>query len=107
MVGSSRCIAATLFKFGGPSALPQPTRSLCVRTGDSRFLTLERSCVAAEILSALENISSLEQTLLGLSEMQSLCLPVGTPRWWAQVRGREAAASFVAVAQVDDRVSRR
>ena len=98
MVGSLRCIAATLFKFGGPTTLPQARRSLCVRTSDSRFLTLERSCVAAEILSALENISSLEPTLLDLSEMRSWRLPVGTENLWAHVQGRAVAASFVPAA---------
>jgi hypothetical protein len=50
-------------------------------------LTRERSCVAAEILSALENIRSLEQTLLDVSERRSL-----------RVQGREVAASFATAA---------
>jgi len=98
MVGTSRCIAATLFKFGGPTTLPQAAPSLCVRTSDSVVLTRERSCVAAEILSALENICSLEQTLLEVSERRSLRLPVGTEGWGAYVQGREVAASFAAAA---------
>jgi hypothetical protein len=98
MVGTSRCIAATLFKFGGPTTLPQAAPSLCVRTSDSVFLTRERSCVAAEILSALENIRSLEQTLLDVSERRSLRLPVGTEGWRAYVQGREVAASFATAA---------
>jgi hypothetical protein len=97
MVGSSRCIAAKLFKFGGPTTLPRASPSLCVRTSDSGFLTREGSCVAAEILSALENCS-LEQTLLDVSERRSSRLPVGTEGWWARVQGTEVAASFVAAA---------
>lgn len=96
MVGASRCIAATLFKFGGPTTLPQATPSPCVRTSDSGFLTRERSCVAAEIFSALENICSAEQTLLDSREMRSFGLSVGTEGLWAHVQGREVAASFVA-----------
>jgi hypothetical protein len=87
MVGTSRCIAATLFKFGGPTTLSQAAPSLCVRTSDSGFLTHERSCVAAEILSALENTCSREQPFLDLSEMGSLRLGVGTEGWWARVQG--------------------
>jgi hypothetical protein len=96
MVGTSRCIAATLFKFGGPTTLPHATPSLCVPASDWDFLTRERSRVAAEILSALENICSLEQTLLDLSEMISFGLPVGTEGLRAHVQGREVAASLVA-----------
>jgi hypothetical protein len=87
MVGTSRCIAATLLKFGGPTTLPQATPSLCVRTSDSGFLTRERSCVAAEILSALENICTLKQTLLDLSEMRSLRLRAGPKAGGLAFRG--------------------
>jgi hypothetical protein len=96
MVGTSRCIAATLFKFGGPTTLPHATPSLCVRSSGSDFLTRERSCPAAEILSALENICSPEQTLLDLSEMISFGLSVGTVGLRAHVQGREVAAPLVA-----------
>ena len=88
MVGTSRCIAATLFKFGGPTTLPQAAPSLCVRTSDAGFLTRERSCVAADILSALENTCSLEPTLLDLSEMSCLRLRVGTPGLRARRQGK-------------------
>jgi hypothetical protein len=98
MVGSSRCIAATLFKFGGPTTLPQATPSLCVRTRDWGFLTRERSRAAAEILSALETSGSLKQTRLDLSARRSLRLRVGTEGWWAGVQGREVAASLAAAA---------
>jgi hypothetical protein len=107
MVGTSRCIAATLFKFGGPTTLPQARPSPCVRTSDSVFLTRERSFVAAEIFSALENICSTEQTLLDLSAMRSFGLRVGAEGLWAHVQGREVAALFVAAAKVDRRVFRR
>jgi hypothetical protein len=93
MVGTSRCIAATLFKFGGPTTLPQAAPSLCVRTSDLFFLTRERSCVAAEILSALENICSLE-TLLDVSERRSLRLPVGT-EGWGGARSGEGSSGVV------------
>jgi hypothetical protein len=85
MVGTSRCIAATLFKFDGPTTLPQAKPSLCVRTSDPVFLTRERSCVAADILSALENTCSLEQTRLDVSEMSSF--RVGTPGLRARLQG--------------------
>jgi len=87
MVGTSRCIAATLFKFGGPTTLPQAAPCLCVRTSDPGFLTRERSCVAADILSALENTCSLEQTLLDLSEVSSLRLRVGARGLGTRVPG--------------------
>src|SRR5580704_7467463 len=96
MVGTSRCIAATLFKFGGPTTLPQARTSPCVRTLDSVFSTRERSLVAARTLSALENICSPEQTLLDPREMRSFGLRVGTAGLRVRVQGREVAASFVA-----------
>src|ERR1700730_6498151 len=98
MVGTSRCIAATLFKFGGPTTLSQARPSLCVRTSDSFFLTRERSCVAAEILPALENICSPEQTLLDLSEKE-LFRPCGWDRRLVgSPAGEEVAALFGAAA---------
>jgi hypothetical protein len=98
MVGTSRCIAATLFKFGGPTTLPQATPSPCVRTSDSVLLTRERSCVTAEIFSALESICSLERTLFGFKRNKIFRPSVWDEGLWAHVQGREVAATFLAAA---------
>jgi hypothetical protein len=76
MVRTSRCIAVTLFKFGGPQTLPQATPSLCVATLDSVLRNT--------------NIAESEKIFMPCREAAAGA--------WAHVQGREAAAPFAAAA---------
>jgi type IV secretory pathway protease TraF len=100
MVGTSRCIAATLLKFGGPETLPQAMPSLCVRTSDSVLLgrarVRERS--RGVIRPAHMVVRSTKNKIQAKSEKGLLRLRVVSEGLWAHVQWGEAGASFVAAA---------
>jgi len=102
MVGTSRCIAATLFKFGGPETLPQAMPSLCVRTSDCVLLARVRVCVCvrthAVIRPAHMIVRSTKNEIKAKSEKGFSRLRDVSEGLWAHVQGREAAASFAAAA---------
>jgi hypothetical protein len=96
MVGTSRCIAATLFKFGGPETLSQAAPSLCVPAADSALLTRRRPSIG--VFSARKMVCSVKNTIRGESERRLLRLREIAKGVWAHAQGREAAALFAAAA---------
>lgn len=98
MVGASRCIAATLSKFGGPETLPQATPFLCVQTSDSRFLARMPMHIRADIFSPCKAIRSIENKSRAKSEKGFLRLREVADGVRAYVQGREATALFAAAA---------
>jgi hypothetical protein len=98
MVGASRCIVATLFKFGGPETLPQAARLLCVLTADLGFLPRVPITSKARNFSAQHLIRAIRNRSRAKNEKGFLCLRGVAEGVWAHVQGREATAKFAAVA---------
>ena len=96
MVGTSRCIAATLSKFGGPKTLPQATPSLCVLTSDSSFFARMLLRFEAGIFSASKAIRSIKSKFIAKGEKGFLRRREVADGVWAHVQGRQATASFAA-----------
>ena len=98
MVGASRCIAATLSKFGGPEALPQAASSVCVLTSDSGLLARMPMHIRAGIFSTCKAIRSIKNKFRAKSEKGFLLLREVADGVRAIVQGREATALFAAAA---------
>src|SRR5580692_931320 len=100
MVGTSRCIAATLFKFGGPETPPQAAPSLCVRTSDSALLARLRMCVRAHaVIRPAHMVVRFRKNKIHAKSEKGFSLLRDVPEGLgAYVQGREAAASFAAAA---------
>jgi hypothetical protein len=96
MVGASRCIAATLFKFGGPETLPQATPSLCVLTSRSLLLLLVPARINASIFATCKAIRSNTNKFRAKSENEFLRLREVADGVRAHVQGREATALLAA-----------
>jgi hypothetical protein len=96
MVGASRCIVATLLKFGGPEPFPQATPSLCVQTGDSGLRA--RVSNGAGIFADCIAIRSTKNKFRAKSEKGFLRLREAADGVRAHVQGREATALFAAAA---------
>src|SRR5579859_2349640 len=96
MVGTSRCIAATLSKFGGPKTLPQATSSFCVHTIDFQPIAREHLLSCTSRLSAKRKLHSSKKIIIATFETGFLALRVVSEGRWAHVQGREATASFAA-----------
>src|SRR5271163_4251783 len=96
MVGASRCIAATLSKFGGPQTLPQATPSLCVPTPDSGFWARASEWISADNVLVQRAIRSIKNTSKVKSEKNFLRLREVAHGVRAHVQGREATALFAA-----------
>jgi hypothetical protein len=98
MVGASRCIVATLFKFGGPEPLPQAAPSLCVPTRDSSLLDLVRMTSNGRIFTVSIAIHSTKNLFRAKNEKGFLRLRDVGQGLRAHVQGREATALFAAAA---------
>ena len=98
MVGTSRCIAATLFKFGGPETLPQAAPPLCARGSDSELLARVYLRTGAGNFPAHNVVRSTKYKVRAKNEKGFLRLREVANGLWAHVQGREVAASFAAAA---------
>src|ERR1700689_653881 len=98
MVGTSRCIAATLFKFGGPKTLPQATPCSCVSTADFGLLPRVRMRLSAAIRCACGVMVSIKNKSRAKSGKGFLRLRGEAKGARAHVQGREATALFAAAA---------
>src|SRR5580693_9515065 len=98
MVGASRCIAATLFKFGGPKTLLQATPSLCVSTADFRLPPRVPMRFDAESCPACRVVLPIKNRFRAMSGKRFLPLPEAAQGARAHVQGREATALFAAAA---------
>src|SRR5271169_4031553 len=98
MVGASRCIVATLFKFGGPKPVSQASPSLCVQTSDSSRWGLSRMISNAGIFAARIVIGPTKNKFRAKSEKGILRLREVANGVWAHVQGRGATAKFAAAA---------
>jgi hypothetical protein len=98
MVGASRCIVATLFKFGGPEPFPQAAPSLCVPTSDSGTSARAQMISNAVIFTACVVIRSTKNKFRAKSEKGISRLREVAHGVWAHVQGREATALFAAAA---------
>src|SRR5580658_6179293 len=98
MVGTSRCIAATLFKFGGPTTLPQAMPSLCVPTADFGLQPRVPMRLNAASRCARKVIVSVKNKFRAKSERRFLRLREFAQGARAHVQGREATAFFAAAA---------
>ena len=98
MVGASRCIVATLFKFGGPETLPQATLSLCIQTSDLALLVRVTTWNSADNSFARTVIRSTKNKFRAKGEDGFLRAREVARRVRAHVQGREATALFAAAA---------
>jgi hypothetical protein len=98
MVGASRCIVATLFKFGGPEPLPQAAPSLCVPTRHGSLLARVRMTSNEYVFAACITIHPTRNLIRAKSEKGILRLREVAQGVRAHVQGREATALFAAAA---------
>ena len=92
MFGSSRCIAVTLTKFGGPKTVPQAAPSLCVQTIEAGEFTREVLRAGYFSLLVRTKLRSREKIVRAKSEMRILRLREVAEARWAHIQGREATA---------------
>jgi len=92
MVGTSRCIAATLSKFGGPETLPQATPSPCVPTDNLTPFARKTWPLHIEHASVPCKIRAAEKPVAHISEINSLRLRASSEGLRVRIHRRIVAA---------------